>query len=138
MILDPSVAVQRAQVLALKSSTALQALIGTPAQVYDRVPPEAKLDYVTVGEDEIRDNSAEDMDGAEVTSMIHVWSATSKAAAKKIMAVVVSVIAQPLDLSPDGQRCTSALVETVHHLNGPDGETFHSVASVTYQTEPAD
>ena len=138
MILDPSIAVQRAVVLALKSSAALQKLIGVPARVYDRVPPGASLPYVTIGEDEVRDNSAEDMDGAEVTAMVHVWSADSKAAAKAIAAAAVVAVAMELDLSPDGQRCTSALVESLHHLSGPDGETFHSVVSVTYQTEPAD
>ena len=138
MILDPSIAVQRAVVLALKSSEALQGLIGDPARVYDRVPAGAVLPYITIGEDEVRDNSAEEMDGAEVTAVVHVWSADSKAAAKTIAIAAVVALAVELDLSPDDQRCTSGLVESIHHLNVPDGETFHSVVSVTYQTEPAD
>ncbi len=133
---DPSIAIQRAEVLALSSSVALQAVIGAPARVYDRVPANAVLPYMTVGADEIRDESTDVTDGAEVTSMVTCWSAVSKAEAKAIAAIAITILNTELDLSPDHQSCVTALVEEVRHLDQGDGELFRSIITVTYGTEP--
>lgn len=136
MIADPSVAIQRAVYKALTGSTALVAALGTAPGVFDRPPQEAKLPWILIGQDDIRDDSADDLDGAEVTVTVHIYADGNLSKVKGIARQVLALLATTLDLSADAQRCVTALVESVRHLDDPDGETWHSIVTVTYRTEP--
>lgn len=65
-------ALQKAIVGRLKGDAPLTALVS--GRVYDRVPPGAKLPYVTIRNIQVVDDSAECVDGAEVFIDLDVWS----------------------------------------------------------------
>lgn len=130
---DPSYALQVAQVAALKADTALQALIGNPPRVYDRVTADAVFPYVQVGGDgQVLEDDAEDCaDGSEVYTRTHVWSrATGFPEAKKIAAEVRRVLKAALPL--DGFTISVFQFVQSTPLRDPDGQTLHVIVEHRY------
>ncbi|MDD3157670.1 DUF3168 domain-containing protein [Anaeromusa sp.] len=72
--------------------------------VYDDVPPEAVLPYVTLGAFTCKRNGGKTTDIADVSQQIHVWSAyEGKREVNDIADDVTAVLtAWPLDLAADG------------------------------------
>jgi hypothetical protein len=67
-------AAQEAVYAQLMSDAPLQALIGTPARIYDVVPPDAQFPYVTLGDMTVRDFDTKDRTGFEQVCVLHAWS----------------------------------------------------------------
>lgn len=71
--------------------------------VYDDVPHDAKLPYITLGAFTCKNNGAKNTEISDVTLQIHVWSEYSgKAEVNEIANDVITVLAAvPVDLSAD-------------------------------------
>lgn len=135
-MIDPSLAVQKAIVAALKARTALVTLLGG-ARIYDRVPAEITGDYVQVGDSQTLEDAGESVPGAESFETVHVWSdGVGKVQSKRAMAEVV--LALGADLTIEGHHLIEWEVERVQHQDGDEkGLTSHSFAVFRYVTEPA-
>ena len=125
---DPSLAMQRAIVAALAADSELVAAIG--ARIYDTPSPAATFPYLTIGDDDVRDDSAEGIDAAEMTVQVNVWSRPSArpgwGECKAIAARVVKVIDQSLPVL-DGFAVVSLDYEATNYLRDPDGLTRRAV-----------
>ncbi len=137
---DPAYPMQVALFEALSASELLQAFIGSPARVYDRVPinpatKEPTFPYVTIFDAHVVNDWAEGIDGSEVYCDAHVWSrATGHAEAKKIADLVRQTMCQLLQ--PVGHVVVVFEYVNTRHLTDPDGVTAHSIVTVRYSTEP--
>lgn len=128
-------AIQRAIVAALKGAPAVMSALGG-ARVFDRVPPDPQFPYVTVGDDQIIDDSDDCQEGFEVYSTIHAWSrAPSKQEVKGIAAAVRDALNAPLAITDHN---------LIHHefqsarvLTENDGLTVHIVLTFRYLVSPA-
>ncbi len=125
---DPSLAVQVAIVTALKAAQV------AGGRIYDRVPPNALLPYVTVGEGQTvgADNSC--WDESEVTVQVHVWSeAVGWPEAKGIAGAVRRALRGGLALEDFGNAATE--FRSTRFLNDPDGITRHAVVEFLFEID---
>lgn len=132
---DPSLPVQAAIFAAL--TTALGAGVG----VYDHVPRDpagkvtAAFPYVHIGEDQAVSDADQCHDPSTLFATIHVWSrAVGKVEAKTLMAACL--LALDVKLTVAGFEVIGHLVEDVRHLDGGDGVSSHSVATLRYRLGP--
>lgn len=131
---DPSLALQKAVIDALKDDGAVTALIAR--RVYDSIPSDAEriaktgdaFPYVSFGPDQEIGDHAECLEGSvEISAQIDVWSRKpGKVEAKTISGAIVRVL-NMADLSLDGYRLVLLEHESSRHLDDPDGLTSHSV-----------
>lgn len=124
---EPSLALQKAFVTALRADAALSAIVA--GRVYDRIDKLAVKPYIRVGEDQVLPARAECLErSVEVTAAIHIWSeAVGKVEAKRIGGAIVDALDDAaLDLGPD-----LALVLIEHrqsrYLDDPGGLITHGV-----------
>ena len=131
---DPSLALQGAEVAALKADIALQGLVG--GRIYDQPPAPAALvfPYVVVGEHEVLDDSSECIDGTEVYSTVHIWSRTvGFPETKRIAAEVRRVLGnRTTPLAVGGYDTLESIHEQTLYLRDPDGITRHGVSRFKY------
>lgn len=140
MTTEPTLALQKAIVAALKGNVPVTALIAQ--RVYDRVPDPAGLTfpYVRVGEDEDVPELAECIDGSEVYATIHAFSRPERPPLGKTevkrVAGAVKYVLHAADLTLDENRLV--LIEhygTVFRTD-PDGLTEHAIITFLARTEP--
>jgi len=133
---DPSFALQSAVLTALGADSALQALIGTPARIFDDPPRGTPFPYVTFGNATVRAWDTATDRGHEHTLLLHAWSRQGgRKEAKAILSAVYDILHE------------SALVLIGHNLvtlrfgfadifRDADGETLHGIARYRAVTEP--
>lgn len=107
-------------------------------RIYDQVPEKALFPYVTIGDEQVIDDSNDCAESWDVFSDIHVWSrpdSGSKGELKRAMkAVSVAVLA--IDSVP-GWTLISVKPETSRTLRDPDGKTEHGVLTFRFIIDPA-
>jgi hypothetical protein len=136
-MIDPSLPLQGAIVAALKASNTIKALIGNPARVYDRVPENFVLPYVTVGEGIAIADKAECIDGVQVLPEIKCFSdKPGYPEVKQVAAAVIATLDENYSLSVTGHRLLAIDYEDVRYRRDADGLT--SIADITFRilTEP--
>lgn len=153
--LDPAFPLQRAVYAALQGRADLIALLGSTivdgqsrAGIYDAIPqpnanePEAAYrrrvptPYLTIGDDEINDDSNACAAAWEAFVTIHVWSrAVGRGEAKRIGAEVIAAL--NVELSIEGLRCTEFAFEAAQYPRDPDGVTTHGILRFRYLLDPA-
>ena len=137
---DPGIAVQVAVYAALLASPDAAAVfigIGRPIAVYSRVPDGALLPYYTIGDDDIKEDQADEIDGSEVYVNVHSWSGAATLGEVKGMANAArAALDVVLDLSANGHVCVLRQYLGNKPVGVPDGETEHRVVTVKYLTEP--
>lgn len=115
-----SLAVQNALVAVLQSDSVLTDAVNG---IYDFVPVDAVLPYVTLGGDIASDAGSKTGSGREHRVMINVWDdATGVARAKLLLARVEAVVPQ-LGGVHDGHHIVSALFLRSFVARNPDGAT---------------
>jgi len=126
---------------ALRASTDLQTLIGSPVPVYDRVGTNTVPPYITIGDEQINDDGNSCEDAFEVFADIHVWArdvdghtVRGKAFAKEIGKPVIDSLAS--ELAIDDYTITVGLLDTARYFTEPDGVTAHGVLTFRYLIEP--
>ena len=106
--------------------------------IYDRVPKSATFPYVTIGDDDVIDDSNSCGDAYEVFPKIHVWSrspAESKLELKNIVAEIVPTIVGLSSVTDftivlsEFQGCST--------IRDPDGLTEHAVLTFRLLLDPA-
>lgn len=129
-------ALQKAVFSALSSDGALLGLLGG-SKIFDDVPQETALPYVTFGQTVSRDWSTGTEDGEEHVVTLHVWS--QAAGRREVNAIlgevkrVISAASMPLA----GHRLVNLRLEFSEGRREADGETYHGVARYRAVTEPA-
>lgn len=125
---DPSLAIQKAVVAKLKLDVPL-----VNNRVYDQVPEPAQLlyPYISLGEFQAVDDSADCIDSKELFVTLHAWSREQGTVEVKRIAdqICMSLDDKSLDLSPDYNWVLSQH-ETTRTLKDPDGTTKHAVITI--------
>lgn len=128
--IGPDLELQGAIVAVLKASAPLQALIGNPARIYQDAPPDVWPGaYITIGDCQTIDDSAECLTACEVYPDLHVWSQGKGWSEVKRIASLVRKLLNNATLDLTENRCVSILHETTHMLTDEDGKTRHAVVT---------
>jgi hypothetical protein len=129
-------ALQKALFSALTSDGVLLSLLGG-AKIFDDVPQETTLPYVTFGQTSSRDWSTGTEEGEEHVMTLHVWSeAAGRREVNAILGEVKRVIAGT-SMPLAGHRLVNLRLEFAESRREPDGETYHGLARYRAVTEPA-
>ena len=133
---EPSLELQRGIYQACITSDALKAAMGGTVRAYDRVPPSPAFPYVTISEAQILDdgNTCED-DLFEIFVDLHVWSRTVGMAEAKTISGALRTSMLALEIVTDWNVPVRE-VQTIRHLNDPDGLTTHSILTARFLLEP--
>lgn len=112
------------------------ALSGAVTGIYSgEAPQPTALPYIVVGEHTERDHSAHDLDGAESTAALHIWSGKS---GNREVLTLYGHIRRLLHFRPipiTGHVYEGGTVELVSTTADPDGEAMHGVARYRIRTE---
>ncbi|NDE91386.1 MAG: DUF3168 domain-containing protein [Alphaproteobacteria bacterium] len=120
-------AVQEAVYGALMSSAVLQALIGSPARVYDVVPPSSLFPYVTLGDVVIKQFDTKDQTGFEQMLTLHVWSRyRGRKELKQITQTIYDVLHHAA-LTVTGANYVSCQFLAASTAQENDGLTLHGI-----------
>lgn len=131
-MLDPSVQLQSAIVVALKSAGALPVVVA--GRVYDEPPPTVSFPYLTLGDCQVLPDKSSCYDGTECFPIIDVWSRKEGyGEAKSIAAAVLAKLDdQPVNLVMDGFRAVVFELADYRPLRDPDGLTRR--VNITFRT----
>lgn len=146
---DVAEALQRAVFATLRQSDAMATAFGDERpRVYDEIPQpdpneteaayrkRVKFPLVTIGEDDIADDSTTCEKAYDATVTVHVWSrATGKVEAKRIGGAVEATLDAVLEI--DAFICTVNEFRSARYFTDPDGETTHGVLEFRYLIDPA-
>jgi hypothetical protein len=126
----PGAVLQEAVFAALRSSSAVASAFGEAPRIYDRVPANHKLPYITIGDIQLIDDThCEAAWEAFVTT--HVWSEkVGKPEAMRIADAVGEALNAELTL--DGFVCTDWQFRDTRIFTEPDGLTTHAVVTHRY------
>lgn len=113
---------------------ALTTYQGTP--VYDGVPEEAALPYITLGAFTCKPNGAKLTDIADLSLQVHVWSEyRGKREVNEIANGVVAVLASvPLDLSADNFAVLAQDVDFFEAFDEDNGG-YHGVVTLVARVQ---
>jgi len=140
----PAAPLQKAVYSTLRDDAAVVAALNGEARIYDRVPPQASpagaksgaaFPYVTIGDDQVVDDSTDCGDAYELFVTVHIWSRDVGKVASKLLASAIRA-ALDVPLAIDG------FVVVVHEFNDarffrePDGLTEHGVLTFRYLVDP--
>ena len=135
MTADSQWALQQAVFTALSGDSAVQALVGNPARVYDHVPQDTTFPYVAMGEVAAADWDTKSEDGMDQTFMVHTWSRyRGMSEAKRIMGAVVDAL-DKVALSVTGHDLVQLRFEFSDTFLDEDGLTRHGVQRFRALTE---
>lgn len=107
-------------------------------RIYDQVPAEPVFPYVTIGDEQVIDDSNTCQDGWEVYPDVHCWSRPetgSKVEVKELAASVVAAVTGIVAIT--GFSLVSITHETTRVFRDPDGLTEHAVCSFRVLIDPA-
>lgn len=127
---------QKAVFAALTTDTDILAQLGGP-HVYDRVPADAQLPYITLGDGTWRDWSTSTEVGAEHDLRLHVWVRDGGRSVVRTIADTVHARLNDQALSLDLGVLINLRFQNARILTDPDGETWHGVLSYRAVTDAA-
>ena len=116
---------QEAIYSALKNDNTLTSTLG--AGVYDDVLEGSTYPFVELGNETAIDFSTKDVDGAEFTSIIHVWSQYAGAKETKQIMDRIYDLLHNSNLTVTGFNLINLRFEFSDILRDPDGKTRHGV-----------
>jgi len=131
----PSLALQKAAVVALVADAAVGALIGD--RIYDAAPRDAQFPYLTIGETRLADWSTGTEAGSEHRLTLDVWSRErGKRQCYEIVQAVIAVL-HDAALALDDHVLVNLRFETADIRREADGITYHALMRFRAVTEPA-
>ena len=116
---------QEALYSTLKNDNTLTSTLG--AGVYDDVLEGSTYPFVELGNETAIDFSTKDVDGAEFTSIIHVWSQYAGAKETKQIMDRIHDLLHNSNLTVTGFNLINLRFEFSDILRDPDGKTRHGV-----------
>ncbi len=132
---DPSLALQKAIVAALKADAGVNAIIA--GRVYDAVPGGAAKPYVSFGAFQLLPEHGDCLDGGEAIVTLDGWAAGPDSVAVKQLGTAVAKALDRAELALDApQRLVAMSIEQTQYMRDPDGITAHAVITVHAWTEP--
>lgn len=141
---DPSYAMQGAVHTALTASTAVQAVLGNPPRVYDKVPAAEQLSYpyARIGDDQVVGDSNACGDGWEVYVTIHIFSNHAQTPRPQVKQVSNAIGLALGDFSaliaPAGFEVVEVSLEQSRtFFDDKDGLTCHGVMTFRYLVNDA-
>lgn len=135
-----SLALQEA-IFAKLLAAPFQTACGVTVGVYDRVPPNAVLPYVTIGDDHEMADLAQGYDGSDILTTLVVWSrepgrVEAKRIAEAIRAQIAPPAGSPPPLSLEGHRIVTWAFQGGQPMPDLDGVTTKAIVKITYRTAP--
>lgn len=128
-------AVQDAVLEVLAASSAVQEHLGSPARIFDHVPPEATFPFLTLGEAVAVPFDTKDRSGMSQTITLHVWSRyRGRKQVKDVLKAVYDTLHQGT-LSVAGQDFVDCRFEAAETMLDDDGLTYHGVARYRVRTQ---
>jgi hypothetical protein len=131
---DPSLSLQKAIVATLKADAKIAAIVG--GRVYDGVPVDAPLPYVSIGSFQLLPDSTACLAGGEAIIQLDGWAAGPATTQAKQLGGAIAYALDQAELALDGQHLVSLTVTETQYLRDPDGITAHAVVSLHAWTEP--
>ena len=107
-------------------------------RVYDAPPDEPTFPYVTIGDEQVIDDSNSCGASWEVFPDIHIWS--RPASGSKVELMTLQALFEPLlatTLTIAGYLVVGASLETARSFRDQDGLTEHGVMTFHYLIDPA-
>ena len=137
MLWSAEAALERAFLEGLRADPEVQAVLGSPARIYDDETAEPVFPYAELERHEVADRSAGTVAGQAHTLTLGVRSRDGgRAAAKEVLGALRSA-AERLDLALAGQRCV--LIQAVYSdvMRTPDLRAFRGLVRIRIITEEA-
>lgn len=132
---DPSLALQKAIVAALKADAGVNAIVA--GRIYDAVPGGAVKPYVSFGPFQLLPEHGDCLDGGEAFVTLDGWAAGPDTVQVKSLGIAVAKALDRAELALDAsQRLVAMSVEQTQYMRDPDGITAHAVITVHAWTEP--
>lgn len=133
----PDWALQKAVIDVLSAAPEIQAWLGTPARVYDRVPRHAAFPFLSLGDALTVPADTSTETGTDHLLRLHVWSRyAGQRELKEVIAAVQSVLHDGT-LEPPGYYVTLMRIIDARTLREPDGLTRQAVIRLRTILEPA-
>lgn len=134
---DPSYAIQAAVYAKLAASTDLQALIGNPVRVYDKVVAAPTYPFVRIGDDQMVGNGNGCFDAWDGYVTVHIFSQHTQAPRPEVKAIMREVARAIGDndslIAPAGFIVTEVQLEQSRtYFEDKDGVTCHGVMTFLY------
>lgn len=121
----------------LTADTAVQALLGNPARVFDHVPQASLFPYVVIGETSAQAFDTKTEAGLEQRLLVHTWSRyRGLKETKEIMAAVSGALDQAA-LNVGGHALVLLRFEFATTMVDPDGLTRHGAQRFRALTQVA-
>jgi len=133
---EAGLALQKAIIAALAADTALQALIGVPARVYDEPPRNTAFPYVTLGASTIADWDTSSDRGHEHAFMFHIWSRHGGHKEARAILGAIEGVLHTGTLPLEDHVLINLRFEFGDIFRDGDGETIHAVMRYRAVTEP--
>jgi hypothetical protein len=125
--------VQRAIYGALTIAPAL-----ADGNVFDQVPESEPFPHITIGDEQVLDNSTTCQDGWEVHTDVHCWSRPVDGSKGEVKVLAASVVTRVTAIaSITGFSLVSLTHETTRVFRDPDGLTEHAVVTFRALIDPA-
>jgi hypothetical protein len=127
-------ALQKALIAHLKAEAAVQALLGTPARIWDAAPADGAFPHLQIGRCESRPVSAEGCGVEQAVTLTVVSRFRGTEEAKAVLAAVRMALNDAV-LEADGVRTVSLGVSFAQVLPSADGARTFAVLRVRAVTE---
>lgn len=124
-----SAELQKAIFSTVGANAGVKTLIGTPARLFDTVPPSSvEFPYVTLGHETAGDWSTKTFDGQDATFQLDAWSRDKrgKLEAKQILGALHAALHRAT-FAITGSNLVFCRYEFSEVLRDPDGQTHHGV-----------
>jgi hypothetical protein len=126
---DPSLALQKAIVAALKADAGVNAIVA--GRIYDAVPGGAVKPYLSFGPFQMLPEHGSCLDGGETFVTIDGWAAGPDTVAVKQLGTAVAKALDLAELTIDTPaRLVEMTIEQTQYMRDPDGITAHAVITV--------
>lgn len=122
---EPSLALQGAVIARLKADADVAALVG--ARIYDHAPPNAAFPYISLGPDQVIDDSTDCHDDVEVFTTFDIWSRANGRVEAKRIAHAVRQSLNGADFTLSDNAMVMIEHRTTRVMTDPDGITTHAV-----------
>lgn len=118
------------------------ALMVAPAlaggDVFDQVPERDPFPRITIGDEQVMDDSTTCQQGWDVSADVHCWSRPDTGSKLEVKTLAAAVVARVTSISSiDGFSLVSLTHETTRVFRDPDGLTEHAVITFRALIDPA-
>jgi hypothetical protein len=127
MASDPSLLLQKAIRDLLLADATLVAKLYNSTSVYDFVPPGSSFPYISIGEAQVKDFDAKNLNGTDNDIYIHTWTqGAGRKKAKEIMGDIYRILHRA-SLTVTGFTPILSRFTFAETMIDPDGQTYHGI-----------